>query len=123
MDLLVEYRLLEDEENVLRSILALPFSVKKQLFPKDGLYIMRKLKPLVRDVQMEMQSLVTGERLCMDGYGTLRNRGPVEHGPHPFHDERPSHSCKKESDGRCKASTQNKHLVVVIMENMVCANA
>lgn len=31
MDLLVEYRLLEDEENVLRSILALPFSVKKQL--------------------------------------------------------------------------------------------
>lgn len=83
---------------------------------------MRKLQPSVRDVQMEMQSLVTGDRLCMDGYGTLRSREPMDHGPHPFHDERPAHFCKKGRDGRCKASKQTTLLMAILVEYTVFAN-
>lgn len=102
IDVLVEYGLLDDDATVAQHILEQPFAMKKRLFPKAKLNVRSKLNPSVQDVMEEMQSLVTGERKCMDGYGTMRSRGPMEHGPYPFHDERPANFCKKAKDGSCK---------------------
>ena len=114
MDVLIEYGLLEKnpaspkEDNtatVSRSLLAQPFSSLRRLFPEANLHPKHKPVPTPDDVCHEMKRLVTGikNRPTMDGFGTKFTKGPLEHGPHPYHDHRPAPWCKQSKDKKsCK---------------------
>ena len=102
LDVLVEYGMLTSETEVAPAITGLSFREKARLFPFANLHPARKLDPTAADVQYEMQRLVTGTRKSMDGYGTFKTRGPMEHGPHPGNGRKGAHFCKKHADGTCK---------------------
>ena len=112
MDVLIEYGLLEknsktpDQDNtatVSRALLAQPFSTLRRLFPDANLHPKHKPVPTPNDVCHEMKRLVTGtkNRPSMDGFGTKYTKGPLEHGPHPYHDHRPAPWCKQTQDKKC----------------------
>ena len=112
-DVLVEYGMLQltdsGDAEVTPDITMLPFNIKQELFHRANLTPNKKLNPTARDVMEEMQRLVTGERSCMDGYGTFLKRGPMEHGPHPGNGHRPCKMCNK--NGQCKVRFESWKLV------------
>ena len=123
-DVLVEYGMLQlngdGDAEVTTDITMLPFATKRELFPRAGLTPNKKINPTPMDVMEEMQKLVTGERRCMDGYGTFYGRGPMEHGPHPGHGHRPCKMCDK--NGKCKVSWHCEHAVRFGSDgNMLCS--